>query len=43
MDLNLDSLLNIADTTVDRMTQEEHQITLKLRFLHEKYNCPYRN
>jgi len=43
MDLNLDSLLNIADTTVDRMTKEEHQITLKLRFLHEKATCPHCN
>jgi len=43
MDLNLDSLLNIADTTVDRMTKEEHQITLKLRFLHEKAICPHCN
>lgn len=43
MDIYLDSLLNLPNTTVESCKQEESKITLKLRFLHDKSNCPHCN
>lgn len=43
MDIHLDNLLNLPNTTVESCKQEEKKITLKLRFLHDKSNCPHCN
>ena len=43
MDIYLDSLLNLPNTTVESCKQEENKIILKLRFLHDKSNCPHCN
>jgi transposase len=43
MDIYLDSLLNLPNTTVESCKQEEDKITLKLRFLHNRSNCPHCN
>ena len=43
MDIYLDSLLNLPNTTVESCKQEETQITLKLRFSHNKSSCPQCN
>jgi hypothetical protein len=36
MDLYLDRLLNLPNTTVESFTEEENKITLKLRFLQDE-------
>jgi transposase len=43
MDIYLDSLLNLPNTTVESCKQEENKIILNLRFLHDKCNCPHCN
>jgi transposase len=43
MDLYLDRLLNLPNTTVDSFTEEENKIILKLRFLHDEVACPHCN
>ena len=40
MDLYLDRLLNLPNTTVESFTEEEDKIVLKLRFLHDEIVCP---
>jgi len=41
MDFYLDTLLNLPSLTVESFTQEEQQVFLKLRFLHESSPCPH--
>ena len=41
MDLYLDRLLNLPNTTVESFTEEENKITLKLRFLQDEITCPH--
>jgi len=41
MDLYLDSLLNLANTTVVKISSENHQTVLKLRLLNQEANCPH--
>jgi transposase len=41
MDLYLDRLLNLPNTTVESLTEEENKIIIKLRFLHDENICPY--
>ncbi|MCL1492499.1 MAG: hypothetical protein M1G31_33700 [Pseudanabaena sp. Salubria-1] len=43
MDLYLDRLLNLPNTTVESFTEEENKITLKLRFLQDEITCPHCN
>ena len=43
MDLSLDSLLNLPNTTVESFTEEENKIILNLRFLHDEVVCPHCN
>ena len=43
MDLYLDRLLNLPNTTVESFTEEENKIILKLRFLHDEVVCPHCN
>jgi transposase len=41
MDIYLDRLLNLPNTTVECFKEEENKIILKLQFLHDKSNCPH--
>jgi transposase len=41
MDIYLDRLLNLPNTTVESFKEEENKIVLKLQFLHDKSNCPH--
>jgi transposase len=43
MDLYLDRLLNLPNTTVKSFTEEENKIVLKLQFLHDEIVCPHCN
>lgn len=43
MDLYLDRLLNLPNTTVESFAEEENKIILKLRFLHDEIVCPHCN
>jgi len=43
MDIYLDRLLNLPNTTVESFTEEENKIVLKLRFLHDEVVCPHCN
>lgn len=43
MDLYLDRLLNLPNTTVESFVEEENKIILKLRFLHDEVVCPHCN
>lgn len=43
MDLHLDRLLNLPNTTRESFTEEENKIILKLRFLHDEAPCPHCN
>jgi hypothetical protein len=43
MDIYLDSLLNLPNTTVESCKQEENKIILNLRFLNDKCNCLHCN
>ena len=43
MDLYLDRLLNLPNTTVESFTEEENKIILKLRFLYDEVICPHCN
>ena len=43
MDLHLDRLLNLPNTTIESFTEEENKIILKLRFLHDEAPCPHCN
>ena len=43
MDLYLDRLLNLPNTTVESFTEEENKIVLKLRFLQDEIICPHCN
>lgn len=43
MDLHLDRLLNLPNTTIESFTEEENKIILKLRFLHDEAPCPLCN
>jgi len=43
MDLYLDRLLNLPNTTVESFVEEENKIILKLRFLDDEVVCPHCN
>jgi len=41
VDFHLDALLNFPNTTVESCTQQDNEVYLKLRLLHEEAGCPY--
>jgi len=41
MDIYLDRLLNLPNTTVESFKEEENKIVLKLQFLRDNSNCPH--
>jgi transposase len=41
MNIFLDNLLNLPNTTIESCQQEENKIILKLQFLHDKSICPH--
>lgn len=41
MDFHLDTLLNLANITVESCTHQDEQVYLRLQFLSEKSDCPH--
>jgi transposase len=41
MDIHLDILLNLSNTTIESCTRQDNDVSLKLRLLNEEARCPH--